>query len=324
MKKLLIFLMTVCGLFAPGGFAHPGSGIVVDAQGVLLADINRGLLKFGADGKVTVVLKEAGHWLAPDAAGKFTRMEFEKSVHWPRWFKHRSPPGEALALISDGGSPLVIHHDGNRYYVCNDERTVIGGLQIERLSPDGKLALVTPPRMKARVDELGRIKGLASGPDDALYATCLGAVLKVKLDGTFTTLKQPVLVPDCDRFLPPNTPAAHEPFLTGVAVNSRGDIYLAATGCRCVLKLNSDGQLSTVLKAEPPWAPAGLAFRGEDLYVAEWTNAHSDAHDYRPRVRRLGRDGRGSRRWRRSRSRHRRHLPDPSRVSLAVTRSGRP
>jgi enterochelin esterase family protein len=28
-----------------------------------------------------------------------------------------------------------------------------------------------------------------------------------------------------------------------------------------------------------------------DLYVAEWTDAHSDAHDYRPRVRKVGRDG---------------------------------
>lgn len=74
-------------------------------------------------------------------------------------------------------------------------------------------------------------------------------------------------------------------------VDSRGNVYLAATGCRCVLKLNPDGQLSTVLKAEPPWSPAGVTLHGEDLYVAEWTNAHSDAHDYRPRVRKVGPGG---------------------------------
>jgi hypothetical protein len=45
------------------------------------------------------------------------------------------------------------------------------------------------------------------------------------------------------------------------------------------------------LKAESPWSPTGLALRGEDLYVAEWTNAHSEQHDYRPRVRKVGRDG---------------------------------
>jgi hypothetical protein len=74
-------------------------------------------------------------------------------------------------------------------------------------------------------------------------------------------------------------------------VSPRGEIYLAATGCRCVLKLDSEGRISTDLKAESPWSPTGLALNGEDLYVAEWTNAHSEQHDYRPRVRKLGRDG---------------------------------
>ena len=291
MKTLFALAIGSAFMFAPScGFSHPGSGIVVDARGnVFVADINRGLVRFGADGKVSIVLKEAGHWLARDDTGRFRRMEFEKSTHWPRWFKHRRPPGEALALISDGGSPLVIHRDGNLYYVCGDEQMVPGGLQIGRLTSDGKLALVSP-QMKARVDELGGLKGLASGPD-ALYATCPGAVLKVKLDGTFTILKQSIVTPDCDRFLPLNTPPAHEPFLTGLVVDSRTNIFLAATGCRCVLNLATDGQISTVLKAEPPWSPTGVALHGEDLYVAEWTNAHSDAHDYRPRVRKLGRDG---------------------------------
>ena len=85
-----------------------------------------------------------------------------------------------------------------------------GGLQIGRLSPEGRLALISP-QMKARVDELGGIKGLASGPDGSLYATCPGAVLKVKLDGTFTVFKHPIAVPDCNRYLPANTPAAYEP-----------------------------------------------------------------------------------------------------------------
>jgi hypothetical protein len=53
----------------------------------------------------------------------------------------------------------------------------------------------------------------------------------------------------------------------------------------------STGRVSTVLKAEPPWAPIGLALHGEDLYVAKWTNAHSEQHDFRPRVRKVAHDG---------------------------------
>ena len=261
-----------------------------------MSDINRGLLRFSPDGKVSVALREAGHWLAVDTAKRFAGMDFEKSEHWPRWFKHRNPPGSELALISDGGSPLVIHRNGNLYFVCDDdfvcddERMIPVGLQIGRLSPDGKLALVAPG-LKVRAEELGGIKGLASGPDDSLYAATPGAVLQVKLDGTFTTVKQRIVTPECDRYLPPNTPAAHEPFLTGVTVGPRGDIYLAATGCRCVLKLDPDGRISTVLKAEAPWSPTGLALHGEDLYIVEWTNPHGEHQGYRPRVRKLARDG---------------------------------
>ena len=81
MNHSILILLTYA-LLSLQGHAHPGSGIVVDAQGnVFVADINRGLLKFSADGKISVVLKEAGHWLAVDADRKFARMEFEKSDH---------------------------------------------------------------------------------------------------------------------------------------------------------------------------------------------------------------------------------------------------
>src|SRR5947209_13378687 len=175
MNRLAVLTLATQFGFATLSLAHPGSGIVVDAQGnVFVSDINRGLLKFSPDGKATVVLKEAGHWLAVDDEKKFARMDFQKSEHWPRWFKHRNAPGSELALISDGGSPLVIHRDGNLYFVCDDERMIPAGLQIGRLSPEGKLALVAPG-LKARADELGGIKGLASGADDSLYAITPGA-----------------------------------------------------------------------------------------------------------------------------------------------------
>lgn len=40
-----------------------------------------------------------------------------------------------------------------------------------------------------------------------------------------------------------------------------------------------------------PWSPTGAALHADDLYVAEWTNPHSEQHDYRPRVRKVDRDG---------------------------------
>ena len=75
-------------------------------------------------------------------------------------------------------------------------------------------------------------------------------------------------------------------------MDSHGVVYVAATGCRCVVKVTPDGQVSTVLKAQRPWSPTGVAVRGGDVYVLEYTNPNSaDRADWLPRVRKLDRDG---------------------------------
>src|SRR5262245_12559136 len=77
LSRALVFLLTAVSLFNHTISAHPGSGIVVDSHGnVFVGDINRGLLKFTPDGKVSVVLEKAGHWLAVDADKKFAGMDF--------------------------------------------------------------------------------------------------------------------------------------------------------------------------------------------------------------------------------------------------------
>src|SRR5947209_8834121 len=169
--------------------AHPSSGIVVDQQGdVFFSDLDRGVLKIDAQGKVTIIFsKEGGHWLALDSNGSFSNVDFEKSPHWPRWFKRRTPAGVRPVLISDGGSPLVVAPDGSLYYVCNDERMIPGGLLIARLSPDGKETLLSPT-FRRTSDELGGIKGLTVGPDGSLYTSYPRAVLKFTLDGKVTTV----------------------------------------------------------------------------------------------------------------------------------------
>src|SRR3954447_23574823 len=161
----------VCAAWPATASAHPGSGIVVDENGtVFVADINTGLWRIDTDGKLTQVHKDAGHWLALDAEGRFSRVDFEKADHWPRWFKRRTPVGEKPALITDGGSPPVVHRDGNLYYVSSGEKMNPGGHEVIRLTPDGTLSRVTADLDKTS-EKLGGIKGLAVGPDDSLYVT---------------------------------------------------------------------------------------------------------------------------------------------------------
>jgi sugar lactone lactonase YvrE len=287
-----IAAVTLVAILSIPASAHPGSGIVVDEKGqVFFADLSRGLLKIDRQGKVTSAHKEGGHWLALDPEGIFSRVDFERSGHWPRWFKRRTPAGAKPTLITDGGSPLVVGRDGNLYYACDDERLIPGGLQIARLSPDGKEALLNPELRRIGV-QFGGIKGLTFGVDGSLYASYPKAVVRITTDGRSTILANPVLVNDCDKDVPTGE---EEPFLRGLAVDARGTVYVAATGCRCVVKIAPDGKVSTVLKAEPPWSPSGVAVHGDDVYVLEHINPISNSHeDWPPRVRRLRREGKVS------------------------------
>jgi hypothetical protein len=58
------------------------------------------------------------------------------------------------------------------------------------------------------------------------------------------------------------------------------------------VKISPDGKAESVLKAEQPWSPTGIALQGETLYVLEYPNANGEKReDWVPRVRKVGRDG---------------------------------
>jgi hypothetical protein len=69
-----------------------------------------------------------------------------------------------------------------------------------------------------------------------------------------------------------------------------GTMYAAVNGCRCVVKITPMGKVETVLKAEKPWSPTGVAVRGKDVFVLEYTNPDKEK-DWVPRVRKLDSNG---------------------------------
>ena len=134
--------------------------------------------------------------------------------------------------------------------------------------------------------------GLATGPNGSVYVSTWDAVLKVNKDGTVTTVVHPVVVKDCDEDPADHKPSNRLPYLRGLAVDARGTVYAAATSCHRLLKIAPDGKVETVLKAERPWSPTGVAVHGEDVYVLEYTNANGGRDEgWLPRVRKLGPDG---------------------------------
>jgi hypothetical protein len=283
----LVALLAFVAVFGAGeSLAHPGSGIVVDQQGnVHFTHIGRGVGKIDPHGKLTYVGQtHGGHWMCLDAEGSFSRTQ-------PKYFERITPDGVKPALIyADGGSPIAVLRDGQLYYASNDETMTPGGTQVTRQSPGGETSIF-PLDGKKTTEKLG-ITGLAPGPDGSLYIAQPNAVLKLAMDGMFTTLASSIELKDCDVDYPDNNPDSRLPYLRGLAVDADGTVFAAGVGCHAVVKITPPGQVETILKAERPWSPTGVAVHRGDVYVLEYTNANGSPNDgWRPRVRKLRPDG---------------------------------
>jgi sugar lactone lactonase YvrE len=286
--RMLLLIAFAMRWIACSAFAHPSSGIVVNDNGeVFFVHSGKGVGKIDVQGKLTYVHEsKGGHWICLDREGSFSRTQ-------PKFFERITPDGAKPALIfADGGAPVAVCRDGNLYFASNwrggDEHPP-GGLTVSRVSPDGKLAHVSPTLREtlAKLDE--GVTGLAAGPDGLLYVASPSSLFQVKLDGTLTSLVSPAVLQDCDEDLPPNWRA---PGFRGLTVETNGTVYAAAAGCRRVVKITNTGEAAAVLKSEKAWNPTDMALHAGELYVLEWTHANSGRDDgWRPRVRKLAPDG---------------------------------
>src|SRR5215472_2954612 len=186
------FGIALTALFATRAAAHPGSGIVVDDKGQIYFQGARVIWKIDTQGKLTKYHdKLGGHWMVLDPEGIFARAEL-------KLVERITPPGVKPALlVADGGAPVTVGGDGALYYALHLLEGEGVDCGITRVSPDGKQSRFVPDLEKVLKQQDG-ITGLTTGPDGSLYVACPSAILKVKMDGTFTTLVSPVVVKDCN------------------------------------------------------------------------------------------------------------------------------
>jgi hypothetical protein len=78
----------------------------------------------------------------------------------------------------------------------------------------------------------------------------------------------------------------------GMAVDQQGNVYIAVTGSRCVMKLTPQRETSIILRAEKPWSPTGVAEHNGDVYVLEYDDeTPTEGRNWPPRVRKVAHDG---------------------------------
>ncbi len=277
--RVLAVWISLAALFAAGAAAHPGAGIVVDAQGaIIFADGHTGIWKIDTQGQITRISKRSYHWLAIDAEGHFFKSRLDQ-------YNRISPKGSKPALLAGNDRPIVVGLDKNLYHAaCH-----FGGpLLVMRVKPDGERFVLADVPADGYTTRMCPVNGIAVTPEGSVYFTEPQSVTKVSKEGTISPVAGPVTVSDC-------APVAGviegwKPFLRGLAADSSGTVYVAASGCGVVLKIAPGGATSTVLKAESPWSPTAVAISGRDLIVLE--SVHSTKSS-KPavRVRKVSADG---------------------------------
>lgn len=262
--------------------AHPGSGIVVDRWGqVYITDTGKGIWKIDVNGKLVFLPASKFHWMTIDPGGYFAG----STKTFGNFFERVTGINTKPALVMCSDFPLVVAPDGNIYYA--DTRA--SASRIMKRTPKGKETVLAGNKV------FQYVSGIAAAPDGTLYITESGnantnTIRRITMKGSMTTIAS-----FTGRKLK-NPPLDTNPsYCRGIAVDSSGIIYVAATGSRCVLKISSGGKVSTFLQVDSPWTPTGVAVSNGEVFILEWHDVKSEDLEVRsayiPRVRKAGKDG---------------------------------
>jgi sugar lactone lactonase YvrE len=296
-----IVLTTVaCVLFTAEVKAHPAWGIAVDHQGQIYFSDLENIWKIDTQGRLSIFRAgESGrhtHELNTDEAGNIYGADNSYDPITQRFFSavwRLTTTGNfsyILAPTDDPPEGTSIWRDrgGNMYHVTNyPERELL----VLRRTPNGNVAALVGSSDVVRDYRQGvpySIGGMAFGADGALYFVHGANVSKLAIDGTMTALARNLVMESVSGHLAAeNSPTQ----LFGIAVDAEGNVFVADYGNRRVLKIAPNCQMTTVIRAEEPWIPTGVAVREGKLYILE--HGHTPTHTpVGTRVRKFEPDGR--------------------------------
>jgi SMP-30/Gluconolactonase/LRE-like region len=263
--------------------AHPGSGIVVDRRGeVYFLDTGSGVWKIDLRGKLTHLPGPRFHWMALDSDDCFG------ATHLPTGAGGDvTRVGSSPTLLVASDYPIVIGANGYLYY---SSYTSSSGLQLMQLTPADRTTVLTNLSTTGS-GNLRWLNGLAAGADGSLYYTEDDAIRRISAQGAVSTVAVKFKIPTCVSIA-----GTTRPMLRGLAVDSHGTIYVAASGCGSVLKVSANGQVTTLHQLQSPWTPTAVALFGSDVYVLEYLQTAAsmqpeDRSAWLPRVRKITGDG---------------------------------
>ena len=278
---ILEIVALVAGAQTPAS-AHPASGIVLDRAGNIYFSDLETIWKIDTGGKLSVfrpgVSDRHVHELAIDDEDNLygADLSYESGKFINDVWK-MTPAGRFQYLLEPTDKPprgMSIWRDreGNNYLVEQDNHTKTQTLLLRR-TPDGKVTTLAGGAYgqadgKGTAARFSSIGNIAFAPDGSLYLTDGATLRKVSMDGTVTTVAQGL-----DARIPEDKPTLFggtEAIVTGLAVDSNHNVYVADSGNRRLLKVDSEGRVVVLLRTDPPFSPNGVFLgRAGEIYVLE-------------------------------------------------------
>jgi DNA-binding beta-propeller fold protein YncE len=267
--------------------AHPGSGIVVDRLGqIYFTDTGGGVWKIDVHGKLTSVTPDLRlHWMTIDVDDRFKNVRFPSGPGW-----EIDALGSKPTLILASDFPIAMGQNGRLYYPTQGRAA---GVQILELMPTGRNSVLATLPDAATGGPLGWVNGLTVAPDGSVYYTENNTIRRVTASGQVSTAATNISLTGCA--LIPGTGVGDGAFLRGLEVDTRGAMYVAASGCGAVLKITPDGRVTKLVQLTSPWTPTGIALFGGDVYVLEYSmTADENRRAWVPRIRKITPDGKSA------------------------------
>jgi hypothetical protein len=300
MKQLPGVLALWCWTMA--AWAHPGVGIVEDSRGsVFFTDLKQ-VWRITPEGKKTVAVPDVHtHELCVDRDdnlfGEHLWYEGDATKKWGHRVWRLSPDGKLTDVIPSregflDGYSFVRDRARNMYWAGRGEKTVV-----KKRSTDGKL------RTHAAGD-FRDVRWMTATAAGTLYLIDGGDLKRISSDGKVTTVATKLSEHD-----PAPSAASARHYQQGLWTDREGNVYVAITAERLVLKVGPDGIKTVIarsgespkpaprlledqlkdnlLRDEPEsWAPTGGMFdRGGNLWLLEYSSRNA------VRAKKIGRDG---------------------------------
>ena len=278
MKSTLLVFALIISTTALG---HPGSGIAVDEQGrIVFVDTGAGVWRLERNGTLNKLPGPAYHWLALDRTGQLSRVELPSFAAGGA----RTVNVDGVLLASD--FPITVGSKGELYY----PRIADGGLQILRLDVNGSTSSFAKVGTNAQGNPLRWINGSVIAPDGSFYYSEDHGVWKIAPDKKIVALYTDIPKLDCSSV--PGVGSKSGPHFRGIDIDANGNLFVAVTACRAVIKIAPDKTISAVIQAEGAWSPTGVATFGSDVYVLEYLHTEGENRQaWIPRIRQFAADG---------------------------------